>query len=261
MPTRSVPRSFLSVLLVAAALIGGWHALTLVFAPPPYILPGPVRVLDAFAENAGFLFQNGAVTALEIVLGLICGIALGSATALVMAAIPALTRVMLPVLIISQALPVFAIAPLLVLWFGYGIASKVVMATMIIYFPVASAFFDGLRRTDVALLELAQLYRATTAQRLVFIRLPAAMPGFVSGVRVAASVAPIGAVVGEWVGSSQGLGFVMLHANARLQTDLMFAALFLLAVMAVFLRLAVDAATANLVSWMPETNRQKDFTR
>jgi len=174
-----------------------------------------------------------------------------------MAAFPALTRVVLPVLVVTQALPVFAIAPLLVLWFGYGLASKVVMATLIIYFPVASGFFDGLRRTDQGLLDLADLYRSSALQRLRHFRLPAALPGLISGVRVAAAVAPIGAVVGEWVGSSAGLGFVMLHANARIQTDVMFAALFLLAAMAVALRLLVEVLTRDLVSWMPESNRQR----
>jgi len=233
-----------------------WQGLVTLFAPPPYILPGPVQVLTALAENWTYLFENAAITALEIGLGLLAGIGLGVATALSMAAFPALTRVVLPVLIVTQALPVFAIAPLLVLWFGYGLASKVVMATLIIYFPVASAFFDGLRRTDPGLLDLADLYRVAPLQRLLQFRLPAALPGLVSGVRVAAAVAPIGAIVGEWVGSSAGLGFVMLHANARIQTDVMFAALFILAAMAVALRLLIEFLTRDLVSWAPESNRQ-----
>ncbi len=242
--------------IVAAVLIGLWQVLVWAAAPPPYMLPGPARVYAALIGNASYLLDNALITALEIVLGLIAGVVLGIATALAMAAIPALTRVMLPVLVVTQALPVFAIAPLLVLWFGYGLASKVVMATLIIYFPVASAFFDGLRRTDQGLLDLADLYRTTGYQRLMLFRVPAAMPGLVSGLRVAATVAPIGAVVGEWVGASAGLGFVMLHANARVQTDLMFAALFLLAAMAVILRFAVERLTRDLVSWMPESNRQ-----
>lgn len=249
-----LPRKAALATAIAVSLCLFWQAIVTGFAPPPYILPGPVRVFAALSDNWVYLFENAGITALEIVLGLIAGVSLGMASALSMAAFPALSRVMLPALIVTQALPVFAIAPLLVLWFGYGLASKVVMATLIIYFPVASAFFDGLRRTDQGLLDLADLYRAAPRQRLMLFRLPFALPGLVSGIRVAATVAPIGAVVGEWVGSSAGLGFVMLHANARIQTDVMFAALFILAAMAIVLRLLVEALTRDLVSWMPESN-------
>lgn len=257
MPANTIFRKVLLGTAIAAALCLFWQMLVIVLAPPPYILPGPGRVLTALTENWLYLLENAGITALEIGLGLLAGTGLGVATALSMAVFPALTRVMLPVLVVTQALPVFAIAPLLVLWFGYGLASKVVMATLIIYFPVASAFFDGLRRTDRGLLDLADLYRAAPVQRLLHFRVPAALPGLVSGIRVAAAVAPIGAVVGEWVGSSAGLGYVMLHANARIQTDVMFAALFLLAAMAVALRLIIEALTRDLISWMPETNQNR----
>jgi putative hydroxymethylpyrimidine transport system permease protein len=118
----------------------------------------------------------------------------------------------------SQAVPVFALAAILVLWLGYGLASKVAMATIIIYFPVAAAFLDGLRRTDPGWLDLARVMGASRASILRHIRTPAALPALGSGLRVAAAVAPIGAVIGEWVGSSAGLGY-LVHANARLRID------------------------------------------
>ena len=130
----------------------------------------------------------------------------------------------MPLLVVSQALPVFALAPLLVLWLGYGMASKVAMAVLIIFFPVTAAFLDGLRRTEPGWLELARTMDARPLAILAQIRVPAALPALASGLRVAAAVAPIGAVIGEWVGSSAGLGYLMLHANARMQVDLMFAA-------------------------------------
>jgi putative hydroxymethylpyrimidine transport system permease protein len=160
-----------------------------------------------------------------------------------------------PIVVTSQALPVFAIAPVLVLWFGFGLASKIVMATTIIVFPVASSFYDGLTRTDEGLLDLATLYRATPLQRLAVIRVPAAMPGLVSGLRMAATVAPIGAIIGEWVGASSGLGLVMMQANAHFQTDFMFAALAVLVALSLALRLAVDRLTRNLAPWAPEFDR------
>src|SRR5690606_30394795 len=147
---------------------------------------------------------------------------------------------LMPMLVVSQALPVFALAPLLVLWLGYGLTSKVAMAVLIIYFPVTAAFLDGLRRTEPGWLELARTMDASPAAILRHIRIPAALPALASGLRVAAAVAPIGAIVGEWVGSSAGLGYLMLHANARMQVDLMFAALLVLAVMALLLWFAAD---------------------
>lgn len=244
--------SVLRALLIAAGLLLAWEGAVHLFALPSFILPAPSEVVGAFQARGPYLLKNALVTASEIGLGLLIGIACGVFTALAMSAFPPARRVLLPVVIVTQALPVFAIAPLLVLWFGYGIASKIVMATLIIYFPVASAFYDGLARTDAGLLDLARLNRANRLQTLALIRAPAALPSLISGLKVAAAVAPIGAVVGEWVGSSAGLGFVMLHANARLQSDVLFAALVLLAAMAVALRLAVDALARRLAPWAPE---------
>ncbi len=158
----------------------------------------------------------------------------------------------MPVLVVSQALPVFALAPILTLWLGYGLASKVAMATLIIYFPVTSAFYDGLRRVPQGWLELAQNMGGSRTAILRQIRIPAAMPAFGSGLRVATAVAPIGAVVGEWVGSSHGLGYLMLHANARLQIDMMFAALLVLAVISLTVFYLVDWTLKRAIRWRPE---------
>ncbi len=240
-------------IIVAALILGVWQVLVTALAVPGYILPPPTRILAALWAQPEFLARNAAVTGFEIVLGLIVGSALGVTTALAVSLFPPAGRVMLPVMVASQALPVFAIAPLLVIWLGFGLASKIVMATLIIFFPVASAFLDGLRRTDPGLLDLAAIHRAGRFDTLRLIRLPSALPGLASGLRVAAAVAPIGAVVGEWVGASAGLGFVMLQANARLQTDLLFAALFLLALMALLIRAAVDALARRMVPWIAES--------
>jgi putative hydroxymethylpyrimidine transport system permease protein len=185
---------------------------------------------------------------------------LGTATGLCLAASEAARRWLHPVLVASQALPVFALAPVLVLWFGYGPGSKIAMAVLIIYFPLTASLYDGLRRTDPNLLDIARLAGATPLQRLRYVRLPSALPAFGSGLRVAAAVAPIGAVVGEWVGASRGLGYLMLHANARMQVDVMFAALFVLAAMAVALYAAVDRAARALTPWQTETHDLSEET-
>ncbi len=229
-----------------------WQVLVWATAVPPFILPGPGRVAIALSGHAGLLLHHAAVTLSEILLGIVLGSLFGASTAVVLSASRTAQRWLMPLLVMSQALPVFALAPILVLWLGYGMASKVAMAVLIIYFPVTTAFLDGLRRTDPGWVELARTMDAGGAALLTQIRIPAALPALASGLRVAAAVAPIGAVIGEWVGSSAGLGYLMLQANARMQTDLMFAALLVLAAMALLLWLAVDRGARALVPWQPE---------
>ncbi|NIA68507.1 ABC transporter permease [Pelagibius litoralis] len=242
------------VLVVAAGLLLLWEALVRLTAVPPFILPGPLAVALRFLAQFDLLLHHGWVTAVEILLGLFCGTLMGMASALLIVASRPARAWLMPLLVISQALPVFALAPLLTLWFGYGLASKVVMASLIIYFPVAAAFVDGLRRADPGLIDLARVMGASPLAILLNLRLPGALPALASGLRVAAATAPIGAVVGEWVGSSRGLGYLMLHANARLQVDLMFAALALLALFSLTLYFTLDAALRRLTAWQPESD-------
>ena len=244
---------WLRPLIIMACLLAVWQVIVWVTGVQPFILPGPGAGLVTLAERYDTILSHAWVTGLEILLGLALGTLLGVATALAMAAIKGATRWLLPVLVASQAVPVFAIAPLLVLWLDYGMTSKVAMATLIIYFPVTAAFFDGLRRTSPEWLEIAQTMGASRLAILRHLRIPAALPNLASGLRVAASVAPIGAVVGEWVGSEAGLGYLMLHANARMQVDLMFAALFVLTLGAVALYFTLDWALKRLIPWQPET--------
>ncbi len=245
-------------LIVFLGLILAWQIVVTATGAPHYILPAPARVAAALAAHWSALIGHAAVTATEILLGLILGAILGCTTALVVASARPARRWLLPVLVVSQAIPVFALAPVLVLWLGYGLASKVAMATLIIYFPVTAAFFDGLRRTEPGWLDLARTMNGTTLRTLWRIRIPAALPALSSGLRVATAVAPIGAIVGEWVGSSAGLGYLMLQANARMQVDLMFAALFVLALFAVGLYSAVDAALRRALPWQAEDGRVRN---
>lgn len=243
--------SRLRPLVIAAGLVAMWQAVVWISGAPAYILPGPAGVAQAWVDRSETILRHAGITFLEIVLGLAIGVLVGLATAVLLSEWRRLRPWLLPVLVVSQAIPVFALAPILVLWLGYGMASKVAMAALIIFFPVTSALYDGLRRVDPLWLEAARSLGCTGMRLFRRVRLPAALPAFASGLRVATAVAPIGAVVGEWVGSSAGLGYLMLHANARLQIDLMFAALLTLAVMAVALYAAVDAILRRAVAWQP----------
>ncbi|BAF88055.1 MULTISPECIES: ABC transporter permease [Azorhizobium] len=239
-------------LLTTVGLIGLWWLIAVAFALPPYILPTPPLVAQALWNGRFYLAGHAATTALEIGLGLFFGVLMGASVALAMAASPVVQRWLTPLIVVSQAIPVFALAPILVLWLGFGLASKVMMAVLIIFFPVAATFHDGLRRTEPGWLDLARTMRASRAAELRHIRLMAALPALGSGLRVAAAVAPIGAVIGEWVGAAGGLGYVMLNANARMQTALCFAALFILAVMAVALWQLVDVLLRRILYWVPD---------
>ena len=240
------------LIFISVGLVLVWQTIILLTHAPPYILPEPVYVAKAMLIHAEPLFDHAMTTLFEIIVGLLLGTLLGALSALSMIASFSLKRWLLPVLVISQAIPVFALAPLLVLWFGYGMSSKIAMAVLIIFFPVTATFYDGLRSTEPEWLELAQVMNAKPLSVIRHIRIPSALPAFASGLRVATAVAPIGAVVGEWVGSSKGLGFYMLHANARMQIDTMFAALVVLGVLALAIYFSVDRIMIKIVYWQKE---------
>jgi putative hydroxymethylpyrimidine transport system permease protein len=233
-------------------LLGLWQLFCWASEVPAFLLPAPSRVALALWDRWDIILRHAGTTLVEILAGLALGTLAGGAMALLLAAWPPGRRWLLPLLVVSQAVPVFALAPLLTLWLGYGLGSKVAMATIIIFFPVASALYDGLRRTEPGWLDLARSMGASRSAVLWRIRLPAALPALASGLRVAAAFAPIGAVVGEWVGASSGLGYLMLQANGRSQTDMMFAALFVLAAMALALWFALDAALRAALPWQPD---------
>lgn len=238
-------------LVTALGLLAAWEALVWLTGLPPYILPPPSRVVVVLIERFDLLTEQAAWTAAEMALGLVLGLVLGATLAVIFAASAAWRRWALPLVIVSQAIPVIAIAPLLVLWLGYGMASKVAMAALIIFFPVVSSLYDGLRRTDPGWLELARTMDASPRAILLQIRLPAALPALASGMRIAAAVAPIGAVIGEWVGASAGLGFLMTQSLARGQTPLAFAALTILCLLGLALYAVADRLARRLVPWQP----------
>lgn len=242
-------KSIGKTLLLTALLLLLWQSAVNLLNLPHYMLPAPSSVLKQLQIHYLLLWQHAQITLLEIIIGLALGFLLGLSSALLLSLSAPISAFLMPLLVISQAIPVFAIAPLLVLWFGYGMASKIVMTVLIIYFPVTAACYDGLRNTPQAWLDLARTMQVGRFALLFKVRLPAALPALASGLRIAVSVAPIGAVVGEWVGSSQGLGYLMLHANARMQVDLMFAALFLLIIIALTLYFVTDRLLRRLIPW------------
>lgn len=205
-----------------------WQIMVTGLKIPSFLLPSPQSVVLAFWKNAPLLGFHGLVTLAEMVGGLFLAFLLAVICASLLFLYPRLAKFLLPYLIAGQALPVFALAPLLTLWLGFGIGSKLIMAIMIMYFPIFSAFYDGLCHPRPEYIWLGQSFAVNRWQDLRFVRFPAALPQLASGLRIAAVAAPIGAVVGEWVGAEAGLGYFMLHANGLMRTADLFAALLLL---------------------------------
>lgn len=223
-----------------------WQGLIALAGLPPYLLPGPALVAKALITHHAILGAAAVRTLNEILAGFALGIGTGAGLAIAMAAFPAFGRSLRSVLLFTQVIPIFALAPILTLWLGYGMAPKIVVAALICFFPVASAFADGLERTSSACLDLARTLGARQWRVLLHIRIPMALPMLGSGVKLAAVYAPVGAVIGEWVGGSEGLGAVMIHANGRMRIDLTFAALAIVSAMALAFHMIVGHVVARL---------------
>ncbi|WP_210081956.1 ABC transporter permease [Pantoea endophytica] len=227
-------KTVFSAIYLIVVLLCGW-LLARHGGVPSFLLPAPQAVLEALWLHRQLLWHHALYTLAEIVLALLLGVGAGVTLAVLMAASSLLRRVLFPLVTASQAIPVFALAPLLVLWLGFGIASKVVVAALILFFPLCLSLFDGLCRTPVSWLELAQTSTSSRFRIFWRVRWPAALPQFFSGLQMAVVLAPIGVVIGEWVGASEGLGYLMMQSNARLETATSFAALLLLLILALLL--------------------------
>lgn len=242
----------LKPLLVLFVLIGVWQLCGFFNFFPDYILPTPYTVLLALIQNYSLLWDNMLVTLSEMFLGLFFGVLSGVLTAILLLFFKPIRPWLLPLIIATQAIPTFALAPIITLWLGYGISSKVMVTVIVIFFPVTICLFDGLQQTPKNWLALAQVMNATPWARFKYVQWPAALPVLGVGLRVAVVFVPIAAVIGEWTGSSAGLGYMMLQANARLWVDQMFAALFVLACCTVLLYYVTDLIVKKIIPWKKE---------
>jgi NitT/TauT family transport system permease protein/putative hydroxymethylpyrimidine transport system permease protein len=243
----------MGALLVVLALLGAWEVVVRAGAVDALVLPPPSQVVTSLWQDRGLLGHDLAVTAGEVALGLGAAIAAGAALGLAMHLSPALRRVLRPLVIGSQAVPVPVIAPLVVLVLGFGLAPKVLLVALVCFFPVAINLYDGLRDVDPEARKLLRSLHATRWQSLRLLEAPAALPAAFTGVKVAAAVAVIGAVFAEWAGADDGLGHALLTANGQLETARAFAATFLLFVLAVALYGLFALLERRVVDWTPRT--------
>ncbi len=239
----------IAALLILLVLIGGWEAYARLGHVDAFILPAPTQVATALWDDRGLLWHNLLVTAQEIGLGILLALAAGALLAIVIHLSPTLRRVLYPLLVGSQAVPIVIIAPLLVVWFGFGIAPKLAIIALVCFFPVVVTTLDALAAVDPEQRKLLHTLDATRWQEFRWVEAPAALPGALSGAKIAVAIAVIGAVFAEYAGSSAGLGNVILQAIPQLETARAYAAVVLLAAFAVLLFLLLTLAERVLVPW------------
>ena len=221
-----------------AAFVLSWKALVVIGGYPPFILPPPEQVAARFvsAWADGTIGPHAARTVVEIVLGFSLGASLALVVGYILARRPLAERLLSPYLVAAQATPILALAPLLALWFGPGLAAKVVICALIVFFPVAIATMVGVRAVDARLLELARSLRATRRQVVTTLEIPAALPAIFGGLRVGVTLAVVGAIVGEWAGADRGLGLLVNLARGSLfDIPLLFATLLTIALLGIVL--------------------------
>lgn len=246
-----------SLKFLTSALIV-WQTCSIYFQIPPFILPSPLAIAKASYVNRALLLSHSFVTLSEIILGIGLALLIAIPTAILMFRSRKAERALTPILITSQAIPVFAIAPLLVIWFGYGMASKIVMASIIIFFPITISLLQGFRSCDREYRKLFLIMGANFWQSMKILYWPWALPYFFGGLKVGVSVATIGAVIGEWVGSQAGLGYLMIQSNARLKVDLVFASILWLSVIGLTLWKLICLLESMILKWN-NINQEEEF--
>lgn len=226
-----------------------WWAITAAELVEPYLVPSPGTTLEAMTSNAGYLWDNTLVTAYETLAGFVLAAVVGIAAAVLMVYSRTVERSLYPLLLFAQVIPKIAVAPLFVVWLGFGPSPKILVAVLMAFFPVVISAVAGLRSVDPEMLELVSTMGSKPLQTFTKVRLPAALPHIFSGLKVAVTLAVTGAVVGEFVGSNEGLGYVILQANGNVDTPMLFAGLIIMSLLGVLLFAITEIAERLLLPW------------
>lgn len=229
----SLPLSFAGVLLL-------WELLVYLLKTPQYLIPAPSAVVGAFAEAFPVLMDHTMVTLLEVGLGFSAAFILSVGISLLMARFKILHTVLWPYMVISQTVPLYVLAPLFMVWFGFGILPKVLIVILVCFFPITAGFVQGLCSTEPELDELLRVMRATPAQILWKVRVPQAIPQLFAGLKIAAAYSVTGAVLSEWVGAQKGLGIFMTRSMKTFKTAALFADVFVIILLSLILFFIID---------------------
>jgi ABC-type nitrate/sulfonate/bicarbonate transport system permease component len=257
-PGRRRPRMagrVLPPLVFSVVVLGGWQAYTELADISPLLLPSPWEVANSVVDNASLFARNAVVTLTEILLGFALGATAGIGLAVLLTYSLLAERAVYPWLVASQMVPIVAVAPILVVWFGFTIVPKVVVVALVCFFPVVVNTIDGLKSVDPEMVRLTRTLGISRLRTMRSVRVPSALPYVFSGLKVAMALAVIGAVFGEWVGASEGLGYLMLALNNQLATTELFAAVLVLSLMGIALFFLVGLVERLVIPWHHETRR------
>ncbi len=242
-------RTWRPVALLAALLLL-WHLATAATGLiEPYLVPSPAATLNVLIGQWPYLWQHTWVTTYETVLGFVLAALVGVLTAVALVSSPNVERTVYPVLLFAQVIPKIAIAPLFVVWLGFGLEPKILVAVLIAFFPVVISMVTGLKSVDPEMLHLAAVMGGGPLKTFWKIRFPASLPHLFSGLKVAVTLAVTGAVVGEFVGANEGLGYLILQANGNLDTPMLFAGLIVMSVVGVVLFVLLEIAERLVLPW------------
>ncbi|MEE0435745.1 MAG: ABC transporter permease [Peptococcaceae bacterium] len=228
--------------LVAICAIALWEGAVRLFDVPLYILPAPSKILEAMIENRSELFMHTLVTLEEAVVGLVIALVLAMLTAILMDLSKTFRNSVYPHLVVTQTVPVMVLAPLFSIWLGFGMAPKVLIVIFMCYFPIAISFADGLAQVNPKQVNLLKSFRASTRQIYTMVKIPAAAPSLFSGLKVAATYCVGGAIVGEWISASAGLGYYMLRVKNGYMLDKVFATVVVVVIVSLLLNGLVTLA-------------------
>ena len=242
-----------------AILIIGWYFVAKVSGLSPFILPAPIDVIRAGWETRGILLNAIGITLLATGIGLVLALIAGIGIAALMDFWPLARRALYPILVVSQTIQILAIAPILIIWFGFGLTPTILVVVLFCFFPLAVSTADGLTSSEPELIALLRAMKASKKQIWRMVRMPSALPSFFSGLRLAVTYSVVAATIGEWVGGSPGLGLYMLRSKNALATDRVFVAMFITSLLSIAMFMLVYGIERLALPWYYSTQRMEQW--
>lgn len=234
-------------MIIVALII--WQITVMLLKPPIWIMPAPTDIAIALYNEFFIIMENAWITFSEAILGFALAIILSLILAIIMDASPFIRNGIYPILVASQTIPIFAVAPLLIIWFGFGILPKILIVTLVDFFPIVVNLVDGLNSTDKGLINLLKTMNSSRWQIFKKLKFPAALPYLFSGLKIAATYSVMGAVIGEWLGASKGLGLYIKNAFNSFLTDQVFAAIIVIVTISILLYGLINIIEKYFVPW------------
>lgn len=249
---RAATARWMPAVILSMVTIVLWEAVVHIFSVSSFVIPAPTEIVQALIEQWGSLLQATVVTAREILFGFFISIAVGVSLALVIVRFDWLGRALYPLVVLFQNVPKVALAPIFILWFGYGLTPKIGLILVIAFFPVTLSMLAGMESVDPSLIALMNSVGASRSEILFKIRVPHSLPSLMAGTKIAATLSVIGAIVGEFSGASNGLGYAIQFASTQLNTPLVFAALLLVSILGIAFYYAAEFLERMVVPWAPK---------